>query len=254
MLDDFIGQTFGKDNQITVLGWNGERTSNYTKLYTVKCNVCCNDPELYGSATWLITKFSLKKGVVSCGCSKVRRTKEQWLVLINRWCKSKEITFNGIAKENKPFSISYLDLTCKCGNRWKTKWVCCVVEKPDSVCPACAMTGFNSGKPSSVYVLKIVGKSGEFTGYGISTDILTRIQMHKTYLREYGFRIEEGIYFNTVDGKEALDIERQVNKHFEIVPQEIIGFKKESTHYEKYKQVIEFVSNLCADSPKQILL
>ena len=42
MNDDFIGRTFGENNQVEVVGWFGERRGN-GKLYTVKCSECTND-------------------------------------------------------------------------------------------------------------------------------------------------------------------------------------------------------------------
>ena len=82
--DDFIGKTFGEEDQITVLGWFGEKSGS-NKKYTVECSVCKKDPELFYDGKFLITKGKLLVGRLPCGCSKAPRwTKEQYEIMIKR--------------------------------------------------------------------------------------------------------------------------------------------------------------------------
>ena len=96
LVDDFIGKVFGERNQLKVLLWDGSRNKNGKGniLYTVQCNICINDPEMYGDATYLVTKGHLTSGRYPCGCSKSPKlSEEQVLLKVKRACEKIGHTF-----------------------------------------------------------------------------------------------------------------------------------------------------------------
>lgn len=66
--DKFTGETYGEFDQIKVLGICG--LSGRTKAYAVKCNICSEDPELYGDGIFRSYRSNLQKGRNPCGCSR----------------------------------------------------------------------------------------------------------------------------------------------------------------------------------------
>ncbi len=48
--------TFGKDCQLTVVGWNGKHRTN--KIYILKCDKCSADPELFGEGYFSSLKYN----------------------------------------------------------------------------------------------------------------------------------------------------------------------------------------------------
>lgn len=99
--DDFIGETFGENDQVKVLGWFGEKSGS-NKKYTVECSICKQDPELFGDGRFLITKGKLLIGRLPCGCSEAPRwTKEQYQIRIIRECIKDDFQFLGWTGEYK---------------------------------------------------------------------------------------------------------------------------------------------------------
>lgn len=87
--DEFIGRTFGDISQLVVTGWFGD-LEGQTKRYTVHCNTCAKDPELFGEANYLITKPKLLKGVIPCGCSAAPKLSgEQLQIKVGRECSAR---------------------------------------------------------------------------------------------------------------------------------------------------------------------
>lgn len=77
---------FGSESNITVLGWYGRNNNgNGSKRYIVSCNICQQDPELFGRGYFQSEKGSMLRGSIPCGCSmSFRWTKEQYTLLCNR--------------------------------------------------------------------------------------------------------------------------------------------------------------------------
>ena len=93
--DSFIGKTFGDKNQITVVGWFGEKSGS-NKKYTVECAICKEDTELFGDGRFLVRKKDLLKGTLPCGCSDAPRwTKEQYEIKLLRLCEESDFKFLG---------------------------------------------------------------------------------------------------------------------------------------------------------------
>lgn len=110
--------TFGKDNQLTVIGWKGKLAS--TKYYIVKCSKCIKDPELFGDGIFKITKGHLRGGRLPCGCSShIMWSGLQYEILVRRECRSRGHIFHGFAEEFKG-NRTKLVLECQTHGVWKT--------------------------------------------------------------------------------------------------------------------------------------
>lgn len=86
--DDITGNFFGPLNQFEGIGWDGTRDNSHTKHYSIRCNICKNDPELFGDGIYKTTRSKLMKGIgIPCGCSKNPRwTNQQWKLKVQRAC------------------------------------------------------------------------------------------------------------------------------------------------------------------------
>ncbi len=88
--------TFGKERQLTVVGWSGNRVNRSDKFYIIKCSVCSQDFNLFGQGYFRSMKSSLNSGRIPCGCSTSPKwSEEQYRVLCSR--KAKEIGYTFIA-------------------------------------------------------------------------------------------------------------------------------------------------------------
>lgn len=125
---------FGKDNQVTVIGWKGR--SNSTKYYIVKCSRCAKDPELYGNGVFRIPFGSLNKGSYPCGCSKSPTYSEyQYKILIERKCKEKGYIFHGFSEDFKRQETK-LKLECPKHGMWYSTNAKCFIHRKAG-CPQC---------------------------------------------------------------------------------------------------------------------
>jgi len=123
-----------------------------------------------------------------------------------------------------------------CGNKWSAV----VGSVLDGVgCPNCAKTGFNSKKPSVVYVYAI---NDTHCGFGITNNFKTRADRHKTSFKKHN-AYAELITTYECSGIQAQQIERLIQKTFPIVNTGIEGFKKEATHLHNLPAVLNLISN-----------
>lgn len=134
--------TFGKDNQLTVIGWKGK--IDYHKQYVVKCHQCSQDPELFGDGVFSIAKSSLLRGTTACGCSKQPRwTEDQYKTLIRRESKDRGYLFHGFSGNFKRQKTK-LKLGCPKHGIWETTSIdgyliskygcsCCQKEKVKNI-------------------------------------------------------------------------------------------------------------------------
>lgn len=91
--------TFGKDVQLTVVGWSGRSFGGY-KFYIVKCNECSQDRELFGGGYFRIPKGGLLRGGIPCGCSKKPEwSLDQYTVLCSRKGAELGYKFLGFAEQ-----------------------------------------------------------------------------------------------------------------------------------------------------------
>lgn len=117
MVDEFIGTRFGN---LTVVGWDGERQGNGTKLYECHCSECAQDPELHGNAIYKSPKDSLVRGQLPCGCSKNPRwNADQYRVLIKR---KSNIKYSVVVPEGAKATTKVRCICAveDCGHEWST--------------------------------------------------------------------------------------------------------------------------------------
>lgn len=182
--------------------------------------------------------FTMKKGQVACRCSKTYKFTEQQTryklhsVLSGHY---KFIDFIGEYSDKKTKAV----VNCSIHGDWKA--AASSLINAGTRCPLCASGGFKSNLPAAVYVLRVVGDK-EFTGYGISNFVDTRLQTHKRSLNKRGCSISEMEVFHT-SGNLAKRTEDLLKMVFPRNPQKIAGFITEATHYYMYDDVVEFVDS-----------
>lgn len=99
-----------------------------------------------------------------------------------------------------------------------------------SKCPLCSTKGgYRTGAETGYfYLLAVEGVSGDFTGYGVTTDVRTRLYCHKASLARGGFLIGSWSVFKG-SAKDIADFELSVKRTSPLSPQHIDGFKTEAT-------------------------
>lgn len=126
--------TFGKDNQLTVIGWSGKVAK--TKLYIVECAVCKEDLELFGQAVFSASKSNLTKGATPCGCGgNVRWSDGQYKLRVERKLYSTPYSF--VKFENTPVRKgTHVVIECPDHGQWKSTSVNSFLTQGGS-CPSC---------------------------------------------------------------------------------------------------------------------
>lgn len=135
-----IGEIVGKNNALLILDYIVKSDKNNTKSsYRVQCQICKNDPELFGDAIYDVPVEYLdkEKGKCPCGCSRNPKwSKEQWEVIIKRKALSNNHEFISFLDEVVTQSTK-LKLRCNsCGNEWDS----CSISNytKNRGCPSCA--------------------------------------------------------------------------------------------------------------------
>ncbi len=108
-----IGKTFNDGKLVVVDG--GDRCS-YVK---VKCNVCAEDPELFGDGIFEQVFNNLTKGNLPCGCGRAPKwTLEQYEIRIKREIEIETlpISFVGFGEVNKKLAMTPVILECTKSN------------------------------------------------------------------------------------------------------------------------------------------
>lgn len=133
---DYTGAKFGVNAHLEVTGWSGEKRGN-TKLYTVRCSVCAQDPELFGDGTSKSSIGALSSGIIPCGCSsQTRWTEQQNIVRVKRYCKLIGYDFTGFVGEYVG-SDTHVGLKClHDGYEWNTSTISHLLNHGRG-CPHC---------------------------------------------------------------------------------------------------------------------
>ncbi len=154
-----VGDLVGPRNQFLILNTIHKSELNGSKNnYVVQCQMCKEDPELYGDAIYSVNSMYLKSenGKQPCGCSpSAKRTGEQWSVLLKRKAKDNNHVFNGFVGGNYISQTTKLHLKCNfCDHEWST----CSAQNyiRDRKCPNCAdiATGKKKAKSEDHYISK----------------------------------------------------------------------------------------------------
>jgi hypothetical protein len=98
-----------------------------------------------------------------------------------------------------------------------------------------------SSELNNIYVLRVSGNR-EFTGYGVSRCVERRITTHRKNLLRTGCYINEIEIFSTT-GKIAYIVENMIKNNFNLLSQNVEGFKTEATSYHFYDDVVSFVDS-----------
>lgn len=110
----------------------------------------------------------------------------------------------------------------------------------------CPASGFKRSLPAHLYVLKVIGESNSFTGFGVSNNLPQRICSHIRNLSKEGLEIMEDSSFS-LDGALAHSLEGAIKQKFPRNAQDILGFKFEATLLELYPDVVKFVEDQIKD-------
>lgn len=217
------------------------------KVYwTYTCPTCSNDEYVDAgvcSGEFEATAGDLARGHLTCRCSKsFRWTQSQREYQINKIILSEGLNYDflGFVGEYEN-TRTEINLRCREHSRVFTPTVNSFVNRGNR-CPSCSKSGYDPSKIGYLYVLLAEGMTGEFTGYGITGNPLKRVSQHRKNLSDAGFRMADCRVF-TGDGKEVLDTENLIKDNFICVPQGVKGFRTESTRYELFERLCEFVTN-----------
>lgn len=134
---DFIGKQFEtpKGGILTVVGISS-RKMNRVKVYILECSLCSNDKELFPDDIESM-KGHLLDGKIPCGCSKTPKwSKLQHVVLIERMCKNRNISFCGLNQKYNGQKTK-INLHCnKCLHVWSTGSIRSLLSEGKG-CPKC---------------------------------------------------------------------------------------------------------------------
>ena len=107
---------------LKVVGVNGLKASD--KRFTLVCNICSKDKDLFPLGSIISYKGSLQSGTLPCGCSKKYNwSEEQYMIRIKRECEKRGYKFLGfnINKGCKVSSDTLIKLYNNAtGNSWDT--------------------------------------------------------------------------------------------------------------------------------------
>lgn len=133
--DERLGETFGPNNQLTIVGWSGKQGT--TKRYLVKCHICSEDSDLFGEGYFRIIKSEINKGTLPCGCSKIPKwSKDQHLILCQRKAKELGVTFRGFVGEFKGAKTRCI-LNCPQHGDYEVGKISYLVNRDYKGCSAC---------------------------------------------------------------------------------------------------------------------
>lgn len=103
--------------------------------YVVKCNLCKDDPELFGDGTFLVDKRSLVKGYMPCGCAKsVRWTEKQYEILVKRTAEKMGYSFVSLLK---PFRGQKTKALLSCSKHGQFDKICSNFIFHNTSCRGC---------------------------------------------------------------------------------------------------------------------
>jgi hypothetical protein len=143
---------FGKDNQLTVVGWSG-RTKANARLYILSCNKCSQDSELFTEGYFKSAKSNLKAGQLPCGCATVVPwSREQYFIRCARVAKEAGYTFLGFVGE-WDYKKTKIKMLCEKHGEWSTGSIDTLLNG-GRLCPGCGAdaTVMASTKPDDVMI------------------------------------------------------------------------------------------------------
>lgn len=150
MIDDFIGQRFGKNEHLEVIGWDGISRNNYerddrygSKLYSVRCSICCKDPELFGEGVFLACKGNLISGAIPCGCARnVKWSYAQYCIKAKRIIEKLGYSLVKMYENTEDPRSSIVEMRCEKHSLNFKRNMQTVIQK-QVICKKCSVENFN---------------------------------------------------------------------------------------------------------------
>lgn len=215
-------------------------------LWSYKCSVCSKDEYVIAglcNGIFKTTLSSLRKGHKSCRCAgSVHLTPAQSEYKIRKHAGNKlefiswASPFRGIKTPFKAHCPFHFEITTSYKTTAGTPVYCPLCESPKGT------FDFNN-ESSYLYVLKIEGDRGNFTGYGISGSLSNRLCYHKSNLAKNGYRIER-LWTFCGNGKLVAETERKILISFPRLEIDLDGFKKENTYSEMLPDVLNLAGSI----------
>lgn len=150
-----IGDVVGSNKSLVIIGH--QRTNDQRRLsYVVQCQICKNDQELHGDATYIVDTQYFTTNKLPCGCSKSKRYSEDQLrIILKRKTKLNNHEFIDFVGGKHIDQDTKLILKCNtCDHNWKS----CSLNNylKNRGCPKCADTIRNIKKitPDEVYICR----------------------------------------------------------------------------------------------------
>jgi hypothetical protein len=218
------------------------RKNSSHRYFILECSVCSKDTELFPYGSLISSKGDLIRGRLPCGCSRIPKwTEDQNKIRIQRECDKRGYVFHGwcgeyIGKETK---LSLENPVTD--NIWNTtEFNSFMYGKGD---PAASGSGFDSSKPSCIYINKFsLGGQPKTLKFGITNHrVKFRLQSQSGYS---GFKGETIFTYSNDDGKVIADLERKMMSIIKLdrVPKDLMpDGHTESVHYKPF--VEHFIVN-----------
>lgn len=161
--DKYSGKKFGKEGQLTVIGWSGKYRS--ARIYILRCDICKEDRELYGEGYFKSKMSNLNSGRIPCGCAKGRKnnSEKQYQLEAKRSCEALGLNFIGWVGSflgNKTFC----EIECREHGLYRTTTLSSLLNQ-NSGCRKCGLKDVHSRfkKSDEDLVLNFM-KTGVFAG------------------------------------------------------------------------------------------
>lgn len=140
-------------------------TKGSSKKYKVHCNVCAQDPELFGDGVFESGMSNFLKGAACCGCNPSRKwTDYEYHILVSRVFEGLPFSLKTLIREPRRSVRGVFN--CSTHGDWETNLN--NVINSGSVCPACSV-----GMQNYAYVNIVEGTSA--VKFGISLDPKKRL-------------------------------------------------------------------------------
>ena len=225
---------------------NRKTTQSHSSYWDYKCGICSKDEYVKNgvcSGIFTTVASSLKKGQVSCRCSKSYYWNQpQRELQIRLKIKERNSNLQFLRWESSDYGIhSTIYLECPTHGEFSTTLTNFIHN--ETGCPMCAGGGgFDRSKTGYFYVLKVQSSENSFTGYGITGNLENRLRTHEKSFSDNGYSIVDN-YFFVGKGDTVLALEGSVKRAFPRNSQDIDGFKTEATLCENFKDVVDYSKN-----------
>lgn len=198
---------------------------------------------------------SRSKHVFGQGCP-ICRYKKVSKVLTKDTCwfiaKATEVHGSRFSYTESEYTGTYSQIKVRCNNSGLVFTTTPNEHLRGTGCLCCGSWGFNSTKPSVLYLITCESCVGSFVGYGITSDFLRRVSEHTNRLSKSAFVIAQQHTWDFPIGSSALALENAVKKQFPQTSRlgcAIEGFKRESTDA-PFEQVKEFIESILKENPE----